>query len=122
MVGVGHLGLSSVDERNQAGGAREARALDAFRRRVYVRWRVPASPAAAGGGDEAPPLPLVLFVLSKRTISNAAAVLEMLSAAFGGRAVVQAVRWEEHSFRSQLELSRRAAVMLCGVGTAQVKL
>jgi len=114
VAGVGHLGLSMVDVDNVVGGARIDRSLWRFRERVLARLLPPSTPRHPPA-DEAP---LAVFVQTKRVVRNLQAVAEAVGRALGVRTKV--LSWEGMPFVEQLELLRRTAVLVSGVGTAQM--
>ena len=113
-AGAGHIGLCAVDDKNVIGGSREHRALWMFRMRIYRRWGLPAppGPSAAWG------LPVVLVIQSKRVVSNLDSFVQ--SANRLRIAAVRKIRWEDMPFREQLLAIDSAAVMISGVGSAQI--
>ena len=127
--GVGHLGLCMVDRQNVIGGAREHRAMWAYRQRVFSRFGVPPIGLAI---HKAPKLQ-VLLVATKRVVTNLAGLATSIkehaakhSANGGGgglsahEVTTRVVRWESLSFAEQLRVLSETAVQVAGVGTAQM--
>ena len=130
--GIGHTGLSLVDRDNVFGGAREYRALFAYRKRIYGRFGVPLSPGPppsllAAPDEKNKPL-LVVIVQQKRMVTNLPQLAnEVMALAKGhtgvlaGREVIaKVIRWEAYSFVEQLRLLNDVSVQVAGVGTAQM--
>ena len=139
-AGAGHLGLCAIDRTNAVSGAREHRALWHYRSRIFSRFGVPhAPPSAAASTAESLSLggsagssagragradasassgATAAFGESKRVISNLDRLVAHVNTL--GFAAVQKVRWEALSFAAQLRLLRSTAVLLSGVGSAQM--
>ena len=142
--GVGHTGLSMVDDTNVVGGARVHRSLWRFRSRVLARHRVLVWPTAlpgaepgahavgasgggfgGGGGAINARSPLVLLVVNKRRFN----LHEIRSAVWNATPTspglyptptVSVVRWEDVSFVAQLQMLQKASVHVSSVGTGSM--
>ena len=140
-VGAGHMGLCAVDELNFMGGTRgDLRTLFRFRQRIFSRWSVPHTPSSAPPWtheSDAPLLPIdaaastraarrrgasslatVLFVQTKRNVTNLAQVVRHINEL--GLARARLIKWEDMSFAAQLRAIRGAAVVASGVGSSQI--
>jgi hypothetical protein len=116
-VGIGHMGMTMVDEDNVMGGARVDRSLWKYRKRILARYGVQAKEDRPILKSTVEP-PLVLFIETKRKVTNLHAVATSVASSSNANTLV--VRWEGMPFREQLALLQKTAVHVTGVGTGQM--
>lgn len=115
VAGVGHTGLCMVDEQNAMAGARQHRALWAYRQRIYAAYRAQLPPIVAPADGVRSKH--VVFVRNKRRFENLEELMERVRRL--GNIRVQYVRWERMSQLEKLATFQAMDVQVTGVGTAQ---
>lgn len=121
VYGVGHVGLSTVDEHNSMTGTREYRALWHYRQRVHKAFSTRPLPLIAWREARRHQ---VTFVSSRRqsekTIRGFTAMTEAVKALHGYETTVSIVKWEAMSFAKRAQVLADTTVLVTGVGTASM--
>ena len=113
VAGQGHIGLCTVNERHEIGGAREHRSLWHFRQRIFATYKQQLPPLLPAGSRRR-----VGFVHNKRKFENLEELGQLVGRQHPELDIVM-IRWEHMTFVEKLTTLRDMSVQVSGVGTAQ---